>query len=106
MIGTVIIIAFLLFCVGIYTVLSMHTTFSDLSRGFRITEVTNKITQNVYYIIEQQDVLFRRWSPVYNERTREVMKFYTLNEAEIKLRVEVDKLGTKITKKVIKKYGH
>jgi hypothetical protein len=30
------------------------------------------------------------------------MKFYTLNEAEIKLRVEVDKLGTKITKKVIK----
>ena len=94
----------LILVVGTYLLNEINSKFSKLSRSFRISEVVNEITGNNYYIIEQQDWLFRIWSPVYDKNRDNVLKYYSFRDAEIELMVWFNSSNKNIKKTKIKEY--
>jgi hypothetical protein len=94
----------LVLLVGIYLLNEINSNFSKLSKSFRISEVFNKLTGKKYYIIEQQDWLFRIWSPVYDKNCDNVLKYHSFRDAEIDLMVWFNSSNKNTKKTKIKEY--
>jgi Iap family predicted aminopeptidase len=94
----------LILVVGTYLLTVINSKFSKLSRSFRISEVFNKVTGKKYYIIEQQDWLFRIWSPVYDKNRDNILKYCSFRDAEIDLMVWFNNSNKNIEKTKIKEY--
>ena len=94
----------LVLLVGTYLLNEINSKFSKLSRSFRISEVFNKVTGKKYYIIEQQDWLFRIWSPVYDKNRDNILKYCSFRDAEMELMVWFNNSNKNIKKTKIKEY--
>jgi Iap family predicted aminopeptidase len=94
----------LILVICIYLLNEINSKFSKLSRSFRISEVDNEKTGKKYYIIEQQDCLFRIWSPVYDKNRDNILKYYSFRDAEIDLMVWFNNSDRDIKKTKIKEY--
>jgi hypothetical protein len=94
----------LVLLVGIYLLNEINSKFSKLSRSFRISEVVNQKTGDEYYIIEQQDWLFRIWSPVYDKNRDNILKYCSFRDAEIDLMIWFNSSNKNTKKTKIKEY--